>query len=677
MVFEVDALEVAGAAEEAAVLREAELHHRAGGRERQVDPRVAHDRGAEAGAHAVIAAERVGERRVGAGAGIALLVEGVVQEQARVVGAEQRKAELHVGAPPPQPPNVGNHIPDTLVVHPNRSRDPGLADRGIRVRDAEVVDVLPELPLQLAALALAEQVGFVESDEPADACALPHRRAEVDVSGPLFGDVEDDVDVALLVGRFGLGERQRLVEEPEVRDALVRRDQRVLPEHVARDHHDRLADHALVGDVVAADLYVTHDGGLAFGDDPAQIHDGLAVRIEAANHVGPDLDVDVAVVVVQRLQLARRILPLLVVEVRVRGPATEPEQAGAVVRVERIVRLQLVGREAPVADDLERADLVRLAFTHGDDERRLPRFLVDDQRVLQDLEVDIATLAVVLRQGLTQILGDLVVVVLPRMHPEKAFRLGMHLLDDQLVGEMRIALNVHLRDRDAAAFLEVEDHAHRRRIALVHVDRLGLGEVIALRVVHRIDAGECARDRRGIERPAFRQLDLVAHAPLGEPLHAADRPLHQLRALAHLYHEDVPAVGLRLEKLDVVELAARKQGLDGALHVPVVQRPPGNETAHLDDAGGGIALLTGDGDGVGSRRRINARDPPLGLGQARGEDGEADDDWKGEPANHAFEPESALNARRSLSGATSTSISSPLAKSPTRIFSDRGSSTYF
>src|SRR5712692_9259829 len=65
--------------------------------------------------------------------------------------------------------------------------------------------------------------------------------------------------------------------------------------------------------------------------------------------------------------------------------------------------------------------------------------------------------------------------------------------------------------------------------------------------------------------------------------------------------------------------------------------------------------------------------PPRPGSQENQRDGQREEN----PTNHAFVPESARNARRSLSGATSTSISSPRANSPTRIFSDRGSSTYF
>src|SRR5207247_10067230 len=107
-------------------------------------------------------------------------------------------------------------------------------------------------------------------------------------------------------------------------------------------------------------------------------------------------------------------------------------------------------------------------------------------------------------------------------------------------------------------------------------------------------------------------------------------------------------------------------------HVGVIVRAPGDEAARLEDRGRGHPPLADDRNRIRDRYG-NSRDttdaPALGHAQARGKDGEPNDNWKCEPADHAFEPESALNARRSLPGATSTSISSPLSKPPTTLFS--------
>src|SRR2546429_5768570 len=62
-----------------------------------------------------------------------------------------------------------------------------------------------------------------------------------------------------------------------------------------------------------------------------------------------------------------------------RSPAAEAQQAGALLARERIEGLQLLGRKAPVADDLERSDAVRLALADPDDERGLPRLLRSEE----------------------------------------------------------------------------------------------------------------------------------------------------------------------------------------------------------------------------------------------------------------------------------------------------------
>src|SRR2546422_7673248 len=46
-----------------------------------------------------------------------------------------------------------------------------------------------------------------------------------------------------------------------------------------------------------------------------------------------------------------------------------------------------------------------------------------------------------------------------------------------------VALDLHARHRDAPALVHVEDDPQARRIGLIYVDHLHLGEVIALRAV--------------------------------------------------------------------------------------------------------------------------------------------------------------------------------------------------
>src|SRR5205814_1483019 len=102
--LEVHALEVARAPERAAALRDADRVHRPRGRERQIDPGVAHDRKTDGGADAVVAAqgrEARGRPRK------RLIVDRVGYEQSRVAVVEQREAELEIAAAAAQLAQVG------------------------------------------------------------------------------------------------------------------------------------------------------------------------------------------------------------------------------------------------------------------------------------------------------------------------------------------------------------------------------------------------------------------------------------------------------------------------------------------------------------------------------------------------------------------------------------------
>ena len=513
-------------------------------------------------------------------------------------------------------------------MHVDRTGNPRLANGGIAERHVEVVDVLSELPLEPAALALSEEIGLVQSQESAHAGPLPDRRAEVHVAGSLLRHAKHDVDVALIVGGLRIGERQRLIEEAEVRHPLVGGNEGILPEDVARNHDDGFANDALVRHVVAADLDVTDDRRLPFRDHPAQVDDRLAIGVVAPDHVRPHADVDVPVVVVERLQFLGRVVPPLIVEVHRVVPPAETEQAGPLLLPEGIECLELIGRKSPVADDFERADAVRLAFADTNDERRLSRALVHLERVVEHLEIDKALLPVELRQLLAQIIRELVIVVLARFEPPESFRARAHLRDDLLVGEMRVALDRHLRDRHPVSFVHIENDPYGAGIAVVDIHRLRAREVITARVIQRIDARARAFDGGRIERAAFGHLHLVPHGMFGKALDPTDGPLDELRSLAHLNDQNVLARrGLRLSDLDIVELAGPVERLDGTLDVAVIERAPHDQTARLNDRGGRHAPLTDHGNGIRHRWRGNGTAAPaLGHAQARGEDGETDDD---------------------------------------------------
>ena len=63
-------------------------------------------------------------------------------------------------------------------------------------------------------------------------------------------------------------------KKSEVGDVLVRADQPLAAEDVPRQHHDRLADDPLVGDVVAHDHDLVDRGRLALADGPLRSMDG-------------------------------------------------------------------------------------------------------------------------------------------------------------------------------------------------------------------------------------------------------------------------------------------------------------------------------------------------------------------------------------------------------------------
>src|SRR5882762_9360241 len=201
--LEIQALEVARPAERTARLRDPDRVHRSARREREVDSRVPQQRYAERRADAVVAPQR-GE--AGARAGEALVVDAVGDEQPRVAIAEDREPELEARAPAAQRAEVRDRVAQPGVVNVEGSRNAGLPNRGIGVADGEVADILPELPLKVALLPLAEQVRLVEPEKPAHPGALPDRGAEIDVAGMLLGHAEDHVHVTLIVGGARVGE---------------------------------------------------------------------------------------------------------------------------------------------------------------------------------------------------------------------------------------------------------------------------------------------------------------------------------------------------------------------------------------------------------------------------------------------------------------------------------------
>src|SRR3989454_10075919 len=148
---------------------------------------------------------------------------------------------------------------------------------------------------------------------------------------------------------------------------------------------------------------------------------------------------DVAVVEIHGLQPLRRVVPLLLVEVRGPAPhAPQAEHARPGLAGEGIQRPELVGREAAIAHDFEGADAVGLALADAHHQRSLPGRLVHDEGVAERLEVDVAPLAIELWQPLLEVGVQLLVVVLARAEPPEALGPGLHLSDDLLVREVGV-----------------------------------------------------------------------------------------------------------------------------------------------------------------------------------------------------------------------------------------------
>ena len=294
------------------------------------------------------------------------------------------KPKLHRAAGALLLAEVADGVAGPRVEQRHRSGDAALADGGVGVAQREIVDVGAELPLQPPPLAPAEEVRLLEPEESADPRALPQRRAEVDVAGAALLDPEYDVHVDAVGRRLDVRRGERLLEEAEVGDVLVRTDQALAAEEITGEHDDRLADDPLVRHVVADDLDLVDRGRRALPDGPAKVDDVPAVGRGAPDLGRLHLGVQVAVVGVEVLDLLRGRFP---VGAAVRPRAADRGSVGA-DWAEGVVRLQLLAREPAVALDVEGADLVLLALVHTEMQHGLAAGASRHQRVVRHLEVD-------------------------------------------------------------------------------------------------------------------------------------------------------------------------------------------------------------------------------------------------------------------------------------------------
>src|SRR5439155_7394877 len=154
----------------------------------------------------------------------------VRHEEAGIDRLRNRKPELYLAACSDRTTEFCELEPRTTVIRREAPRNSRLANIGIAVRCAEIVDEASELPLQLRPFAASQKIRLIEPDEAAKSSPLPHRCTEVDVARSLFLDVEDDVDVALVATGTRLRRWHRRLEEVEISDVLVAADQVVAVE---------------------------------------------------------------------------------------------------------------------------------------------------------------------------------------------------------------------------------------------------------------------------------------------------------------------------------------------------------------------------------------------------------------------------------------------------------------
>src|SRR5438552_3333239 len=107
--------------------------------------------------------------------GVTDTLVGVGGEEPGVPRAQEREAELEAPAGLLAAAEVADGVAGAGVEQRDGARDPALADGRVGVAQREVVDVLAELPLELAALSAAEEVRLLQPQEAADPGALPQR----------------------------------------------------------------------------------------------------------------------------------------------------------------------------------------------------------------------------------------------------------------------------------------------------------------------------------------------------------------------------------------------------------------------------------------------------------------------------------------------------------------------
>ncbi len=161
---------------------------------------------------------------------------------------------------------------------------------------------------------------------------------------------------------------------------------------------------------------------------------------------GIDVGVDEPVVLVRLVDLAHGGFPPGIVEhgrVDVLAPDDvhrSLRQRQAVVR-ERIVALDLLVGEVPVAPEREGADPILLALVDVEFHQPLAARPVHDDRVVQDLEIQEAVARKERGDSLAEVAGVLLVVERALPEPEEALRAGLHRRRDLLRGHALVPVD--------------------------------------------------------------------------------------------------------------------------------------------------------------------------------------------------------------------------------------------
>ncbi len=182
--------------------------------------------------------------------------------------------------------------------------------------------------------------------------------------------------------------------------------------------------------------------------------------------------------------------------------------------------------------------------------------------------------AIRLGEFLGEVAGVLVVVELSLLPPEKAFRARLHRAYQLAITHLGVSANLNAGDGQSISFFDDERDlgpgGHLRGVGACP------GQIVALGLIHGIDARNDARNLRRIDGPPDQQVDLIADGTRRHSGGTADIEFGQHRTLGQREHDHRAAVRELAAHPDVFELPGRVEILDGALQRAVVERRAGH-----------------------------------------------------------------------------------------------------